>query len=139
MKAVRPRVGRLARWQRRCSLAVLTACAVSGLAWWTLTDGFDWDQPRLRICWIAHGISGSLALLALGAVLPQHVAAAWRHHRNRGPGAITLATLSLAAASALLLLYGPEAWRLTTRWLHLAAGVGALLVFPWHVLHGRRR
>lgn len=139
MTVVRARAGRLARWQRRCSLGVLTACAGSGLAWWALTDGFDWPQPRVRVWWIAHGVSGSLAVLALGAVLPHHIAAAWRHHRNRGLGAVTLLALSVAAASALVLLYGPEAWHLATRWLHLAAGAGALVVFPWHLLHGRRR
>ncbi|QHJ01016.1 hypothetical protein GT347_25325 [Xylophilus rhododendri] len=132
------RVGRVARWQRRAIHGVMGLCGISGLVWWLLLDGLGWPPPRLVFWWVLHGSCGMLALVALGLVLPQHVPAAWRHRRNRVPGALTLSAMVLAAGSALLLLYGNEAWHPAVHWLHTGMGGATLLAFAWHVLHGRR-
>jgi hypothetical protein len=131
------RVGRVARWQRRFSYAVLAACAVSGVVWFVLMDAYDLPPSKLTFWWVGHGIASFVTLLAIGCALPMHVTATWRHHRNRLAGALTLASLTIAGGSALLLLYGSEAWHTGAHWTHVAIGLAALLAFPWHVLRGR--
>ena len=132
------RVGRMVRWQRWSSHAVLGACGASGLVWFLLMDAADWQPPQLVFWWVAHGITGTVALLAIGMALPHHVVATWRHHRNRLLGAIALAVLALLGVSALLLLYGKEPWHARVHWTHVAIGVAALLAVPLHVVRGRR-
>lgn len=132
-----PRIGRTARWQSRWSYAVLGACLSTGLVWFVMLDLVGWEPPRLVFWWIAHGVSGLLALMAIGAALPHHVTAAWRHHRNRLLGGATLALLGLAALVVLALLYGIESWHTPAHWLHVGLGIAAAIVFPWHVIKGR--
>jgi len=132
------RVGRVARWQRRFSYAVLTACAVSGVVWFVLLDVYDMSPSRLTFWWISHGVASFVTLIAIGCALPMHVTVTWRHYRNRLVGGLALATLTVTAGSALLLLYGAEGWHVPAHWTHIVIGVTALLAFPWHVLRGRR-
>ena len=131
------RVGRVARWVRNSTYALLGICAVTGIFWFVLLDAYQLPPPRLTFWWISHGVAGFICLLALGAALPHHVMATWRAHRNRWAGALSLAALALAAASALLLLYGAEGWHDTAHWCHVGIGLAALLCFPWHVVKGK--
>ncbi len=132
------RIGRMARWQRRCTYALFGTCFVSGIVWFALMDLGGWQPPQLVFWWIVHGVSSFVALLAIGAAIPQHVVATWRHHRNRLAGTTSFAFIALAALSALLLLYGPEASRAAVHWAHVGIGLGLVVAFAWHVLRGRR-
>lgn len=132
------RVGRVARWQRRFSYAVLAACAVSGVVWFVLMDGYELPPSKLTFWWIGHGVASFVTLIAIGCALPLHMTVTWRHHRNRVAGGLALAALLVAACSALLLLYGAETWHAGAHWTHVGVGIAALLAFPWHVLRGRR-
>ena len=132
------RVGRMARWQRRFSYGMLGACALTGLVWFVLADGWQLPPSRLRPWWVGHGVSSLVALVAIGGALSQHVVATWRHRRNRAAGALTLGALLVAGGSALLLLYGAESWHAAAHWTHVALGLGAAVLFPWHVVRGRR-
>lgn len=132
------RVGRVAQWQRRCTYLLLGACAVSGIFWFVLLDGYGLPPPRLTFWWIAHGVTSLVSLTVIGAALPHHVRATWRGHRNRWAGSLSLAALVLAATSALLLLYGAESLHDVMHWVHVGIGLAAALAFPWHVIRGRR-
>jgi hypothetical protein len=129
----------MARWQRRATHAVLSVCAGTGLVWLVLQDGWGWPPPKTTFWWISHGVSGTMALVVLGAALTQHILGALRQRLNLGWGLLTLGALSIASTSALLLLYGPEPWREATRWAHLGAAFTALIAFPGHVASARSR
>jgi hypothetical protein len=132
------RIGRVARWQRWWSYGLLGGCAITGIVWFIGLDAYDLPPSKLVLWWIGHGVTGFLTMMVIGAALPQHVVATWRHHRNRWFGAIALAALSVIAASALTMLYGAESWHVPSHWIHIGVGIFALLAFPWHVVKGRR-
>lgn len=132
------RVGRLGPWHRRLSYAVLGACAVTGLGWFLALDAFGLPPPRVVPLWILHGLTGLMALLVVGAVLPMHIPVAWRHARNRGLGGALTALLAVVLASAGLLLYGQEDWHTVAHWVHVGAGIAAIVAFGLHVWRGRR-
>jgi DMSO reductase anchor subunit len=132
------RVGRVTRWQRRSSYFVLGTCALTGLVWFVLADAFDLAPPQLRLWWVGHGVTGLLATAVIGMVLPHHVVATWRHHRNRWLGSAALALLVGLALTALLLQYGQEPWHPAMHWVHVGIGIAAVLLFPVHVLRGKR-
>jgi hypothetical protein len=131
------RVGRLGAWHRRLSYAVFGACALTGLAWFLLRDVGGWEPPRLVFWWIAHALSGLLALLVLGAALPHHVPTAWRHFRNRLLGGLTLGMLAFAVVAMALLLYGKDTWHPAAHWAHVVAGLAGGVVVGLHAWRGR--
>ena len=132
------RVGRVTAWQRRSSYAVLGACALTGVVWFVLADALELAPPQLRLWWVGHGVTGFLAMAAIGMALPHHVVATWKHHRNRWLGGIALGLMLALASSALLLEYGQEPWHAALHWVHVGLGIAAVLAFPLHVLRGRR-
>ncbi len=132
------RVGRVAAWQRRASYTVLGACAATGLVWWVLADALGQAPPRLRLWWVGHGVTGFLAMTVIGMALPHHVVATWKHHRNRWLGGIAVGSMAALGLTALALEYGQEPWHAALHWVHIGVGIAALLVFPLHVLRGRR-
>lgn len=136
-----PRVGtgiRLHPWHYTATLSILIGVTLSGLVWAVLAEGMEIEAPSLR--WLAqtHGALALLSLVVLGALLPQHVRFAWAARRNRKSGGVMLATFVLLAASGYGLYYGAEAWHSAVTWAHIAVGVLATLVFPIHLLLGRR-
>lgn len=132
------RIGRMARWQRRSTYLVLLMCALSGLGWFIGLDLLDMPPPHLTAWWLMHGVSGFVALVVIGAVLPAHVVATWRSRRNVLAGTAALALMGAVAATALLLLYGPEATRALAHGVHCLLGLTAGLAFVWHIVRGRR-
>ena len=132
------RIGRMAKWQRRCTYGLFGTCFVSGIVWFVLLDLEGLQPPQLVFWWIVHGVSSFNALLAIGAALPQHVVATWRHRRNRLAGTTSFALLGAAALSALLLLYGPEPSHAMAHWAHVGVGLALTVAFVWHILRGRR-
>lgn len=132
------RLGRMASWQRKMSYIFFSLCAITGLVWYLLADFFDFLPPKLTIWWIAHGLTGLLCFLLIGAAMPQHIVVAWRAHRNRVGGAIATFFIVLLLVSTALLYYGPEIIRDNARLTHVGLGMSLMLLFPWHIIRGRK-
>ena len=133
------RVGRMPRWQRRTTYAVLAACAGSGIVWFVLLDVVHAAQATARVWWIVHGVTAFVATMAIGGAIAQHVVVNWRHARGRRTGAVNLAMLVGLVGTALYLMYGNEPGHDALHWIHAIGGIAAVAVFAWHVIHGRTR
>ena len=80
-----------------------------------------------------------VAILAIGGAIAQHVVVAWRARRGRATGTFNLVLLSALVVTTVILFYGLEGWRLPAHWVHIGAGLVAVVAFPAHVLWGRTR
>lgn len=131
---------RLHRWHYRTVVAVFFGVAVSGALWSLLYDALGREPDslsRLLLQW--HGAFAMLALLALGALLPQHVRFAWHAARNRWSGGVMLAVAALVVATGYGLYYANESLRDWSKWIHLGIGLAAFAALPVHIWLGRRR
>ncbi len=131
---------RLHRWHYRVTLTVFLGVTASGLVWSFLYDllGREPDDlSRTLMQW--HGAFAMLTLLALGALLPQHVRFAWHAARNRGSGATMLAIAATLVATGYGLYYADESLRALAKWIHLGIGIAAVAALPLHIWLGRRR
>lgn len=132
------RLGKMASWQKWSTYLLLSTCLVSGLIWFVLADWLVLMPPSLKPWWVVHGTSSLLSLLVIGAAVPHHMLVTWRSHRNRWGGfAASLVLLGLLI-TALLLFYGTEGLHDPVRWIHIGLGLGILILFPWHILRGKR-
>jgi cation transport ATPase len=134
------RVGRLPRWQRLSTYAMLIGCALSGVLFFIAHDAdvnVTGLAPQSLLMW--HGISAQGALLAMGAVMPTHIRLAWNARRNRTTGVLLCSLLGVLMASGLSLYYGGEDLREATVWSHWILGGAGLLLFPLHVVWGQRQ
>lgn len=134
------RVGRLPRWQRLATYAVLIGCALSGLLFFMAHDA-DLNVTGLssHTLLMLHGISAQGALLAMGAVMPSHIRLAWNARRNRTTGVLLCSLLAVLMASGLWLYYGNEDLREAAVWSHWILGGLGLVLFPVHVIWGQRK
>ena len=130
--------GKMHRWQRHASFWILGSCFISGTGWFLCLDWLEMPVPQLKPWWIVHGCSSIIAILLIGAALPQHVIVTWKARRNIRHGILVLLGFALALLSALGLFYAPEQWRDTVHWIHCIACLMLALVFPLHVVRGRR-
>jgi hypothetical protein len=132
------RVGRLPRWQRLATYAILVCCALSGLLFFMAHDA-DLNVTGLssHTLLMLHGISAQAALLTLGAVMPIHIRLAWNARSNRSTGVLLCSLLSVLIASGLWLYYGSEDLRDAAVWSHWVFGGLGLVLFPLHVLWGQ--
>jgi hypothetical protein len=81
-----------------------------------------------------------VTLLLLGALLPIHIARAWRGRLNRVSGAIMIACNAVLIATAFGLYYlGVETLRHWASDVHIAAGVALPLLLSFHIWLGRGR
>ena len=132
------RLGRMSAWQRKSSYVIFSACVVSGLFWFVLGDFFNYLPPQLKLWWMAHGLTGLLSIVLIGAAMPQHIVVAWKAHRNRWGGSIATFLIVILFFSTALLYYGPELLRDNIRWVHIGIGLTLLVIFPWHIIRGRK-
>jgi hypothetical protein len=137
MKIVR--VGRMAFWQRWTTHVVLLVCAITGVGYFVGQELLDLQPSANRYWWIAHGATGFVAILVIGGAITQHVVVAWRARRGRNTGTFNLVLLSSLVVTTMILFYGLEPWRLPAHWVHIGAGLVAIVAFPAHVLWGRTR
>lgn len=137
-KLVTQRIGRMARWHKNTVYAILLTCAVTGLMWFGLGEFAELLPPQLRFWWVTHGLSGLLALCIIGSALPQHLMVTWKSHRNRFAGAMATLIFALIAISTGLLFYGNEGLHDPAKWMHIILGLGLCLIFPWHIIKGRK-
>jgi hypothetical protein len=132
------RLGRMARWHKNTTYAILLSCAVTGVAWFVLGEIFEFLPPQLRFWWITHGLSGLLTFFIIGSALSQHVLVTWRSRRNRLAGALSTLIFAFISLSTALLYYGNDLIRDPAKWVHIGLGLALCLIFPWHIVKGRR-
>ena len=132
------RLGRMASWQRNVSYIFFSVSAFTGVIWYVLADFFDFLPPKLSIWWLTHGLTGLVCLLLIGAAMPQHIVVSWRAQRNRFGGAVATFFVAMLLISTALLYYGAEHIRENARLTHVLLGLVLLVLFPWHIIRGRR-
>jgi hypothetical protein len=130
---------------RAAFYTVFSVLLVTGVAWLPAdrlknSAGADLWSALAPVLLMAHGGAAMLALLLLGALVPLHLAPAWRRDKNRAMGvAMAMLTVVLIATAFGLYYIGSDTLRGWASDLHIALG----LVFPGllvaHVATGRRR
>ena len=139
------KLSRLHRWTFYVAFALLF---VTGVTWSVVHDGLPWlgfDDGLSRNSMVpllldVHGAAAMAALLAIGSLVPQHIAWAWKGRLNRLTGGLILGTQALFIGTGYALYYaGDEALRSFASDLHLILGLGFPLVLIGHIVEGRRR
>ncbi|MBS0432831.1 MAG: hypothetical protein JSS21_10580 [Proteobacteria bacterium] len=131
---------RLHRWHYYALLIAFLGVAISGVLWSLLYDALGrepGDFSRTLMQW--HGAFAMLSLLAIGAMLPQHVRFAWHAARNRWSGTTMLLAAAALVVTGYGLYYADESLRDWSKWIHLGIGIGAIAALPLHIWLGRRR
>jgi hypothetical protein len=130
---------------RAAFYTVFSVLLVTGVAWLPVdrlknTGGADLWSALAPVLLMAHGGAAMLALLLLGALVPLHLAPAWRRDKNRALG-VAMATLTaLLIATAFGLYYiGSDTLRGWASDLHTALGLAFPTLLAAHVMTGRRR
>jgi hypothetical protein len=126
--------------------AIYAAFAVlflTGAGWfvanWNKDSDEIWQQLAANMLMV-HGGAAMLTLMALGALIPLHFLRAFRLGKNLASGSIMAAFNAVLIITAFGLYYlGSEAVRPWMSWIHITAGAGVLMMFPIHILLGRRR
>jgi hypothetical protein len=124
--------------------AVAAALVVTGGAWLLVDrlkpiDLMETWQRTAAYLLMLHGGAAMLMLLLLGAIIPMHVAVAWRRGKNRVSGSVMLVSNAVLIATAFALYYsGSETWRHQASVLHTGFGLGLPLLWVLHVWRGKR-
>ena len=124
--------------------AVASALLVTGTAW-LLVDRLKpidltetWQRTAAALLML-HGGAAMLMLLLLGALVPMHVAVAWRRGKNRVTGSMMLASKVVLIVTAFALYYtGSKTWRHQASVLHIGFGLGLPVLWALHVWRGKR-
>ena len=132
------RLGRMARWHKTTTYTVLLVCAVTGCAWFILSELVELMPPQLRFWWVTHGIAGLLTFFVIGSAVSQHVLVTWRSRKNRLAGALATTVFALITVSTAMLYYGNDFTRDFAKWTHIGLGLSLCLLFPWHIIKGRK-
>lgn len=131
---------------RRSLYAMLALSWASGIVYFVLSrwlqvegefglEKHPWQFPLLKV----HGAAAFFMLMAIGAMLANHVPATWRTRRSRGLGLSLLVGVALMVISAWCLYYAAnEYWRPILGNIHAAIGFALPLILALHILRGRR-
>lgn len=127
--------------------AIYAAFAVlflSGAGWfvadWQKDISSDdiWQQVAANMLMV-HGGAAMLALMMMGALIPLHLLRSWRAKKNRVTGSVMASFNAVLIVTAFGLYYlGSEALRPWISWIHIGAGLLLVLMFPLHIVLGRR-
>lgn len=97
-----------------------------------------WQQVAANMLMV-HGGAAMLALMMIGALIPLHLLRSWRAKKNRVTGSVMATFNAVLIVTAFGLYYlGSEAVRPWISWVHIGAGLLLALMFPLHVVLGRR-
>jgi cyanate permease len=97
-----------------------------------------WQQVAANMLMV-HGGAAMLALMMIGALIPLHLLRSWRARKNRVTGSVVAAFNAVLIVTAFGLYYlGSEAVRPWMSWIHIGAGLLLALMFPLHIVLGRR-
>lgn len=122
--------------------AGFAALFLTGAGWliadWNKDGEEIWQQVAANMLMV-HGGVAMLTLMALGALIPLHFLRAWHARKNLVSGLLMAAFNAVLIATAFGLYYlGSESVRPWMSWIHIAAGACVALMFPIHILLGRR-
>lgn len=100
--------------------------------------GEAWQSAMAGFLMI-HGGAAMAMLLLLGALGPLHVGRSWRASKNRGTGAVMVATNAFLVVTAFGLYYAasPDLRKWTSN-LHIAFGIALPALSFAHIAIGRR-
>lgn len=128
-------LGKMPDWQRWFTIAVLTICSLSGIAF-LLGHEFHISRDFLgnRIILIMHGVSAAIALIAFGTVLPFHIKAGLKANKNLISGISQLVFIVILVITAMLLYYGPEELHEGSETLHWILGLIFFVIFVFHAI-----
>jgi hypothetical protein len=122
--------------------AAFAALFLTGALWLVADWQKDGDEIWQRIAanmLMVHGGVAMLALMLLGALIPLHLSRAWRMKRNRVSGSVMAAINAVLIVTAFGLYYlGSDVVRPWVSWIHIGAGTFLCLMFPLHIMLGRR-
>lgn len=135
---------RIGAIQRRTLYAIAVGVLLSGLLWLLLdwlpvllepdSAALAFKQWALRV----HGAAAMAILVAVGALLPTHVAVGWALRRERAIGVANVAgTVVLAATGWGLYYAGNETLRGRVSAAHWMVGIGVGVVLVWHVTRAK--
>ena len=130
------------RWSLYAAFALLFA---TGAIWLVAdqlkdSDSGEFWQATIANMLMVHGGAAMVTLLLLGALLPIHIARAWRGRLNRVSGAIMIACNAVLIVTAFGLYYlGVETLHPWASDAHIAAGFALPLLLSFHIWLGRRR
>ena len=97
-----------------------------------------WQQVAANMLMV-HGGAAMLALMMIGALIPLHLLRSWRAKKNRVTGSVMATFSAVLIVTAFGLYYlGSEAVRPWISWIHIGAGLLLALMFPLHIVLGRR-
>jgi hypothetical protein len=129
---------------RRSIYAAFAVLFVTGAAWlvadWRKDISSDeiWQQTAATMLMV-HGGTAMITLLLLGALIPLHLLRSWRAGKNRISGSVMVAFNTVLIVTAFGLYYlGSDLVRPWMSWIHIVAGFSIALLFPVHILLGRR-
>ena len=128
--------------------AILAAVVASG-GWWLIAhygaglfSALSDDLVRAGQEGVAlklHGAAAMLALIAFGAMLFQHTPRGWALARNRGSGALVIASLALLALTGYALYYlVTDAGHSAMSVVHWLIGLLLVPLLIVHIVRGRR-
>jgi hypothetical protein len=124
--------------------AAFTVLFLTGAGWFVADRQKDvsgdeiWQQIVANMLML-HGGVAMLTLMMLGALIPLHFLRAWRAGKNRISGSVMATLNAVLIATAFGLYYlGSEAVRPWMSWIHICAGLVLVLMFPLHIVLGRR-
>lgn len=134
----RSRVAHLPFWQSFSTHTIFLICAISGVLY-LLAHEFEIKALAIEnhSILITHGFSAYFFVLLFGAVMPTHIKAGWKSKRNKISGSLMVIVMALLLLSGLFLYYGDET-RDAALWVHWVIGGGLVVLFPFHLLAGRR-
>lgn len=127
------RLGKMPAWQRHFVLIGILSCCLTGAAY-LLGHEFHIERSVLGthsvLMW--HGITGMIATMALGSILPFHLKAGLKSKRKRWSGLSQLVFLGTLLVSGALLYYGPEDIRDAVIASHWIIGLAFFVIFLAH-------
>lgn len=102
-------------------------------------EGGEFWQGIATNMLMIYGGAAMIALVVIGALLPNHVARAWRARRNRIAGVGMLAINLVLVITAFALYYlGSETLRPWISDIHIAFGISIPAAFVVHIFTGRQ-
>lgn len=136
------RLDRRLRWSLYAAFALLFATGALWLLADQLKDSADGEfwQATIADALMVHGGAAMVTLLLLGAIVPIHIARAWRGRLNRVSGSTMVICNAVLIVTAFGLYYwGAETLRPWASDVHIVAGVALPGLIAYHIWLGRRQ
>ena len=132
-------LGKMPIWQKTFVIISMLMCSFSGSAY-LLGHEFHFGRALIgnHLMLAIHGLSGMLASIAIGSVLPFHLKAGYQSSRKRFSGLTQVAFLLILLITGGMLYYGPAELREFIIQLHWLTGIVFIAIFISHIVTKRR-